>query len=69
MWMFFALMIGVVGLVTVLIISVSFLPEDNDFVGGIILTAIAGAIGSFLSLIGIIVKGIMDKLTQEDPRE
>ena len=67
MCMFKALMIGVAVLVGVLILSIRFLPNDNDFVGGIILTAIAGAIGSFLSLIGIIVKGIMDKLTQEDP--
>ena len=59
-------MIGVGVLVAVLIVSASNLPDDQ-FVGGIILTAIAGAIGSFLSLIGIIVKGIMDKLTQEDP--
>ena len=68
MCMFFALMIGVAILVAVLIISAKNLPDDQ-FVGGIILTAIAGAIGSFLSLIGIIVKGIMDKLTQEDPRD
>ena len=68
MCMFGALMFGVGVLVTVLIISANNLPKDQ-FVGGIILTAIAGAIGSFLSLIGIIVKGIMDKLTQEEPRD
>ena len=53
---------------TALVGSTKYLPDD-DFIRGIILTAIAGAIGSFLSLIGIIVKGIMDKLTQEEPRD
>ena len=69
MRMFYGLMIGVAILVAVLIISIGFLPADNDFVGGIILTAIAGAIGAFLSLIGIIVKGIMDNLTREEQPE
>ena len=68
MRMFYTLMVGVGALVVVLIFSARNLPDD-EFVGGIILTAIAGGIGSLLSLIGIIVKGIMDKLTQEDPRD
>ena len=66
MWMFIILVSGVVGLVIALIVSVSFLPDDDDFVKGIILTAIAGAISAFLSLIGLIVKGIVDNLTRDE---
>ena len=67
MLMFGVLVSGVVGLVAALIFSTDYLPDD-DFVRGIILTAIAGAISSFLSFIGLIVKGIVDNLTREDPR-
>jgi hypothetical protein len=65
MWMFVILVFGVVILVAVLVGSTRFLPDD-DFVRGIILTAIAGAIGSYLTLIGLIVKGLVDNLTRED---
>ena len=68
MWMFGILIIGVAILVAALVGSTNYLP-DNDFIRGIILTAIAGAIGAFLSLIGIIVKGIMDNLTREERPE
>ena len=68
MWMFGILMIGVAILVAALVGSTNYLPDD-DFIRGIILTAIAGAIGAFLSLIGIIVKGIMDNLTREERPE
>ena len=68
MWMFGILMIGVGVLVAALVGSTNYLPND-DFIRGIILTAIAGAIGAFLSLIGIIVKGIMDNLTREERPE
>ena len=49
-----------------LIFSVSVLPSDDDFVGGIVLTAIAGAISAFLSLIGLIVKGIVVNVTRDE---
>ena len=67
MWMFGILVAGVVGLMLALVFSVSVLPSDDDFVRGIVLTAIAGAISAFLSFIGLIVKGIVDNLTREDP--
>ena len=66
MWMFGILIFGVVGLMLALIFSVSVLPSDDDFVRGIVLTAIAGAISAFLSFIGLIVKGIVDNLTRDD---
>ena len=65
MWMFGILVLGVGGLVLALIFAVPSLPDD-DFVKGIILTAIAGAISSFLSFIGLIVKGLVDNLTREE---
>ena len=68
MWMFATLILGVVGLVVALIFAVPALPDD-DFVRGIVLTAIAGAISSFLSFTGLIVKGIVDNLTREDPAQ
>ena len=64
MWMFVVLVLGVVGLVLALIFSIPFL-SDDDFVRGIVLTAIVGAISAFLSFIGLIVKGIVDNLTRE----
>ena len=66
MWMFCILSAGVCLLIGALIVAAHFLPEDDDFVRGIILTAIAGAISSFLSFIGIIVKGLVDNLTSRD---
>ena len=67
MWMFGILVFGVVGLMLALILSVRVLPGDDDFVRGIVLTAIAGAISSFLSFIGLIVKGIVDNLSRDEP--
>ena len=64
MWMFGILVFGVGVLVVALIFAVPSLPDD-DFVKGIILTAIAGAISSFLSFIGLIVKGLVDNLTRD----
>ena len=57
-------MVGVGLLVGALIVSVSYMPDD-DFVRGSILTAIAGAISSLLSFIGLIAKGLVDNLTQQ----
>ena len=65
MAMFGVLIAGVVGLVVALICSISVLPKD-DFVRGIVLTAIAGALSAFLSFIGLIVKGIVDNLTRDE---
>lgn len=39
--------------------------NQYQFIQGIVLTAIAGAISAFLSFIGII-KGIVDNLTRDD---
>ena len=66
LWMFGILVSGVVGLVLALIFAVPLLPDENDFVLGIVLTAIAGAISAFLSFIGLIVKGIVDNLTRDE---
>lgn len=63
--MFLVLVLGIVGLVFALVFSVSVLPEGDDFVRGIVLTAIAGAISAFLSFIGLIVKGLVDNLTRD----
>lgn len=68
MWMFGILVVGVGALVAILAFSVNLLPDD-DFVRGIVLTAIAGAISAFLSFIGLIVKGLVDNLTREDASE
>ena len=64
--MFIVLMFGVGLLVMALIFSPSHLPANDDFVRGIILTAIAGAISAFLSFIGLIVKGLVDNLTRDE---
>ena len=64
--MFIVLMIGVGLLVTALILSPSHLPKDDDFVRGHYPYRIAGAISAFLSLIGLIVKGLVDNLTRDE---
>ena len=69
MWMFAGLLIGVVGLVAALIYAAHNAPsgDNSQFIQGIVLTAIAGAISALLSFMGLIVKGIVDNLTREDP--
>lgn len=66
--MFVGLMVGVGGLVVALIIAAHHAPsgENSQFIQGIVLTAIAGAISAFLSFIGIIIKGIVDNLTRDE---
>lgn len=71
MVMFIILVLGVGALVGGLIYAAGHPPTGNNsqFIQGIILTAIAGAISAFLSFIGLIVKGIVDNLTKEDPTQ
>ena len=38
-------------------------PTGDAYVKGVILTALSGALGTILTLIGIIVKGVVDNLT------
>ena len=70
MWMFVGLMTGVILLVLGLIFAAHNSPggANSQFIQGIVLTAIAGAISAFLSFIGLIVKGL-DNLTREDPTQ
>ncbi len=64
-FMFFALSVGVGGLVWALLdIAGDFQDPNGDaYVKGVILTALAGALGTLLTLLGIIVKGVVDNLT------
>ena len=38
-------------------------PNGDAYVKGVVLTAFSGALGSILTLMGIIVKGVVDNLT------
>ena len=69
MWMFVGLLAGVIGLVLALMYAAHNSPDgtNSQFIQGIVLTAIAGAISALLSFMGLIVKGIVDNLTREDP--
>ena len=69
MWMFAGLLVGVGLLVGALIFAAHNSPDgaNSQFIQGIVLTAIAGAISALLSFMGLIVKGIVDNLTKEDP--
>ena len=66
--MFVGLMGGVAILVGALIFAALNAPsgENSQFIQGIVLTAIAGAISAFLSFIGLIIKGIVDNLTRDE---
>ena len=68
MWMFGILILGVVGLVGALIFAANNAPggSNSQFIQGIVLTAIAGAMSALLSFIGLIVKGIVDNLTRDE---
>ena len=68
MWMFLGLLTGVVGLVGALIFAAHNAPsgDNSQFIQGIVLTAIAGAISALLSFMGLIVKGIVDNLTRDE---
>ena len=63
--MFVVLTIGAAGLVFALLTAASAFhePGGDAYVKGVILTALSGALGSVLTLIGVIVKGVMDNLT------
>lgn len=47
-------------------------PNEGDYAKGVVLTALSGALGSVLTLLGLIVKGLVDNLTEgrdsESPR-
>ena len=63
--MFLVLSLGVVGLVCALLYAARDFqdPSGDAYVKGVILTALAGALGTVLTLLGIIVKGVIDNLT------
>ena len=63
--MFRWLLIAVIILIVALVFSVRSLAEETQFLQGIVMTALAGAISSLLSFMGLIVKGLVDNLTRK----
>ena len=62
--MFRWLLASIVILIIALVFSVQSLSDESQFLQGIVLTALAGAISSLLSFMGLIVKGLVDNLTR-----
>lgn len=58
------LVTAVGGLSLLLVGSIFFLKDLPGQLSGIVLTTLAGAISSLLSFIGLIVKGLIDNLTE-----
>ena len=52
-------------LIETLIEAAKGISADNDaYAKGVVLTALSGALGSILTLVGLIVKGLVDNLTE-----
>ena len=65
-WLVISLGVAVAALIAASTLFI-FLGEDaSQFIQGIVLTALAGAISSILSFVGLIVKGLLDELRGED---
>lgn len=64
-FMFFVLAMGAAWLVSSMLSTIEDFknPQGDAYVKGVILTALSGALGTVLTLLGIIVKGVIDNLT------
>ena len=60
--MFIWLLSGVCVLTSVIVGSIVVLDGKSEYLQGVVLTALAGAISSMLTFMGIIVKGLVDNL-------
>lgn len=60
--MFIWLLLGVCVLTSVIVGSIVVLDDKSEYLQGVVLTALAGAISSMLTFMGIIVKGLVDNL-------
>ena len=63
-WMFVYLLAAVLALAGTLVVAAGVLDSRNPQLQGIIMTALAGAMSSLLTFIGLIVKGLVDNLTR-----
>lgn len=61
-WLLLALGATVIALVSAAWIFIGLEEGASEFIQGIVLTALAGAISSILSFVGLIVKGLLDEL-------
>ena len=61
-WLLLALGVTVIALITAAWIFIGLEEGTSEFIQGIVLTALAGAISSILSFVGLIVKGLLDEL-------
>ena len=61
-WLLLALAVTVIALISAAWIFIGLEEGASEFIQGIVLTALAGAISSILSFVGLIVKGLLDEL-------
>ena len=61
-WLVIVLGIAIAALILAAWAFVEFGKGASEFIQGIVLTALAGAIASILSFLGLIVKGLLDEL-------
>ena len=61
-WLLLALAVTVIALISAAWIFIGLEEGASEFIQGIVLTALAGAISSILSFVGLVVKGLLDEL-------
>ena len=61
-WLVLALGVAIVALILAAWTFIRLEEGASEFIQGIVLTALAGAISSILSFVGLIVKGLLDEL-------
>ena len=65
-WLLLALGVTVIALISAAWIFIRLEEGASEFIQGIVLTALAGAISSILSFVGLIVKGLLDELRDSE---
>ena len=65
-WLLLALGVTVIALISAAWIFIGLAEGASEFIQGIVLTALAGAISSILSFVGLIVKGLLDELRDRE---
>ena len=65
-WLVLALGVTVIALISAAWVFIGLEEGVSEFIQGIVLTALAGAISSILSFVGLIVKGLLDELREND---
>ena len=65
----FVILVGAGGWLVDSLLEAANSPSDDKYAQGVVMTALSGAIGSVLTLVGLIVKGLVDNLSNGKDKE